>query len=149
MTNTKIPRITHTHLKRKQGVWFNKFNDKKPQLRLSSALGDFILQNRFLWPSHNLVTFLVPMWLDPMWSACDQYFIILLTVRHLSPDTRQSGLLATLSVRHNLLLLIYFGGTFYFEPIMPTWMYGLLWFSYNCLSNIKIPWENGGIFHPI
>lgn len=70
-----------------------------------------------------------------------------------SPDTTKSGLLVTLSVKHNLhvLLLRYCDGTcyFYLEPVIPTYLTRCFYFSWNCLSNLKILWENSGMFHPI
>lgn len=39
-----------------------------------------------------------------------------------------------------MFLLVYFGRTFYSDPIMSTYMYTLLWFSYNCLSNPMGEW---------
>lgn len=40
---------------------------------------------------------------------------------------------------------------FYLEPVIPTYMYltRCFYFSWNCLSNLKILWENSGMFHPI
>lgn len=38
---------------------------------------------------------------------------------------------------------------FYLEPVIPTYMTRCFYFSWNCLSNLKILWENSGMFHPI
>lgn len=38
---------------------------------------------------------------------------------------------------------------FYLKPVIPTSLTRCFYFSWNCLSNLKILWENSGMFHPI